>query len=167
MPAPIRIARWTDTRLLQRLSGLSCVPSVLMLLSACTTLTAPPATENGAPVVYAPVVESSIYSDGAPVTAATSAPPSANADPDIATPANTALSGLHLQAGTFSSQDRAKGVAASIRSKAPQYAQLVRVQPRGSNWRVLIGPFATDTERAHATGVIRNAIGSDVVNAAP
>ena len=167
MPAPIRIARWTDTRLLRRLSGLSCVPCVLMLLSACSTLTTPPAPENNAPVVYAPVVESSIYSDGSPVTAAASAPPSASADPGSATPADTALSGLHLQAGTFSSQDRATGVAASIRSKTPQYAQQVRVQPRGSNWRVLIGPFATDTEREHAAGVIRGAIGSDVVNAAP
>ena len=35
------------------------------------------------------------------------------------------------------------------------------------NWRVLIGPFASDTERAHAASTIRDAIGSDVVNAAP
>ena len=39
--------------------------------------------------------------------------------------------------------------------------------PRGSNWRVLIGPFASDAERMQAAGVIRSAIGSDVVNAAP
>ncbi len=165
MPAPIRIARRSDPRLLQRLSGLLvCVPSVLMLLSACSTVSAPP---SDVPVVYAPVVESSIYSDGSPVAAAPSAPPSTSAAPDTATPADAPLSGWHLQAGTFSSQDRAEGVAASIRGKTPQYAQHVRVQPRGSNWRVLVGPFDTDAERVHAAGVIRDAIGSDVVNAAP
>ena len=38
--------------------------------------------------------------------------------------------------------------------------------PRGSNWRVLIGPFASDAERMQAADAIRST-GSDVVNAAP
>ena len=167
MSALIRIALRTNTQSLRRLSGLSCVPCVLMLLSACSTLTAPPAPENSTPVVYAPVVESSIYSDGSPVMAAASAPPRASATASGAIPADAAPSGLSLQAGTFSSQVRAEGVATAIRNKTPQYAQRVQIQPRGSNWRVLIGPFVSDAERAHAASTIRDAIGSDVVNAAP
>lgn len=77
------------------------------------------------------------------------------------------LNGPHLQAGTFASQTSAEGIANRIRSQAPQFAQQVSVQPRGSNWRVLIGPFASDAERAQAAHTIRNAIGSEVVNAAP
>ena len=113
------------------------------------------------------MVESSIYSDGSPITAAASALPRASATASGAIPADAAPSGLNLQAGTFSSQVRAEGVATAIRNKTPQYAQRVQIQPRGSNWRVLIGPFVSDAERAHAASTIRDAIGSDVVNAAP
>ena len=43
----------------------------------------------------------------------------------------------------------------------------VFVAPRGVNFRVLIGPFANDQERAAAAGTIRTGTGSEVVNAAP
>ena len=162
-------------------------------LSACSTVSLQPGAE-GQPGMYgntamrAPVVESSMYSDGRlvgapaghmPATAGQPVgmqnsmpagyPPAAGAQATMpADPASAApLSGYHLQAGTFSSQTSAENVASAIRSKAPQFAQHVRVLPRGSNWRVLIGPFATDAERAQAAGAIRSAIGSDVVNAAP
>ncbi len=137
----------------------------------------------------APVVESSMYSDGRLVAAPTPVQAQAPAyAPAGQAPMGTAaeayagthaaapvdagapaapLSGLHLQAGTFSSQTSAENVAANIRSKLPQFAQQVRVMPRGSNWRVLIGPFASDAERAQAATAIRTGIGSDVVNAAP
>lgn len=138
-----------------------------------------------APVSSAPIVDASVNSQGQPiapiVTAA--AQPGATA-PALSTPAHNAavypqaaqqsapsvavpVSGLHLQAGTFSHQNSAESIAASVRSKAPQYAQLVHVTPRGSNWRVLIGPFPTDAERSQAAATIRTAIGSEVVNAAP
>lgn len=145
----------------------------------------------GAGTYGAPVVESSMYSDGrlvaapvqnhaqtyAPGYAPTGQTPMgtaagayagahAAAPVDAAAPA-APLGGLHLQAGTFSSQTSAENVAANIRSKLPQFAQQVRVMPRGSNWRVLIGPFASDAERAQAANAIRTGIGSDVVNAAP
>lgn len=138
-----------------------------------------------APVSSAPIVDASVNSQGqpiAPIVTAT-AQPGATA-PALSTPAHNAAvypqaaqqpapsaaapgSGLHLQAGTFSHQNSAEGIAASVRSKAPQYAQLVHVAPRGSNWRVLIGPFPTDAERSQAAAAIRTAIGSEVVNAAP
>lgn len=133
-----------------------------------------------APVSSAPIVDASVNSQGqpiAPIVTTTAQPgatgPAHNAAvyPQAAQqPAPSAAapgSSLHLQAGTFSHQNSAEGIAASMRSKAPQYAQLVHVAPRGSNWRVLIGPFPTDAERSQAAAAIRTAIGSEVVNAAP
>ena len=157
-------------------------------LAACSTVSLQPGQEGyGSTYGSAPVVESSMYSDGRLVAAPgqipgqqpytpigqggqpyTGAPVDSHGMPiDPAATATAPLSGLHLQAGTFSSQTSAENVAANIRSKVPQFAQRVSVMPRGSNWRVLIGPFASDAERMQAAGVIRSAIGSDVVNAAP
>ena len=157
-------------------------------LAACSTVSLQPGQEGyGGAYGGAPVVESSMYSDGRLVAAPgqipgqqpytpigqggqpyTGAPVDSHGMPiDPAATATAPLSGLHLQAGTFSSQTSAENVAANIRSKVPQFAQRVSVMPRGSNWRVLIGPFASDAERMQAAGVIRSAIGSDVVNAAP
>lgn len=187
----------------------------LAALSACSTVSLQPGAENqagmygqpygntaygqaaanayGSGAMRAPVVESSLYSDGrlvaapagqaaagAPIGAAAGAPVGTQAGAyagvgaggTSTSPAGTAtnmatLNGPHLQAGTFASQTSAEGIANRIRSQAPQFAQQVSVQPRGSNWRVLIGPFASDAERAQAAHTIRNAIGSEVVNAAP
>lgn len=145
------------------------------------------ANAYGDGTMRAPVVESSLYSDGRMVSAPTGQAPVgtpvgaqpgqpgaapgtyAGAGSTTTQPAaaGTALNGPHLQAGTFASQTSAEGIANRIRNKAPQFAQQVSVQPRGSNWRVLIGPFASDAERAQAAHAIRNAIGSEVVNAAP
>lgn len=177
----------------------------LAALSACSTVSLQPGAENqagmygqpygntaygqaaanayGSGAMRAPVVESSLYSDGrmvaptgqaavgAPIGAAAGAPVG-GAGSTSTLPAGTVtnmltLNGPHLQAGTFASQTSAEGIASRIRNQAPQFAQQVSVQPRGSNWRVLIGPFASDAERAQAAHTIRNAIGSEVVNAAP
>lgn len=46
-------------------------------------------------------------------------------------------------------------------------AHSVKVEPRGVNFRVLIGPFASDAERSQAAAQIRSATGNEVVNAAP
>lgn len=151
----------------------------------------PQAQAYGDGTMRAPVVESSLYSDGRMVAppagqAAVGAPIGASAGAPVGTQPGTyagvgasgtsalpagastaALNGPHLQAGTFASQTSAEGIASRIRNQAPQFAQQVSVQPRGSNWRVLIGPFASDAERAQAAHTIRNAIGSEVVNAAP
>ena len=143
-------------------------------LAACTTVTVQPGAEgtasvNGVPATRAPVVESSLHSDGTPVAPQVVAEtPAASAQPTAeSASAQAPLTGFHLQAGTFSNQASAEAIAAAIRSKAPQFAQQVRVLPRGSNWRVVIGPFGADTERVQAAHAIRAAIGSDVVNAAP
>ena len=133
------------------------------------------ANTYGDGTMRAPVVESSLYSDGRMVSASAGQAPVGTpvgaqpGQPGAASGAyaGTALSGPHLQAGTFASQTSAEGIANRIRKQAPQFAQQVSVQPRGSNWRVLIGPFASDAERAQAAHAIRNAIGSEVVNAAP
>lgn len=158
----------------------------------------PQAQAYGDGSMRAPVVESSLYSDGrmvaSPAGQASAGAPAASpigapigaqpgqtgtapgaysgvggtsALPAGAAMGGAALSGPHLQAGTFASQTSAEGIASRIRNQAPQFAQQVSVQPRGSNWRVLIGPFASDAERAQAAHTIRNAIGSEVVNAAP
>ncbi|MDO5654152.1 MAG: SPOR domain-containing protein [Brachymonas sp.] len=143
----------------------------LATLAGCTTVTVQPGAEgtqttvNGAPATRAPVVEASLRSDGTPVAAPAPVAPVVAPAPPPAAPA--ILSGFHLQAGTFSNQTNAEGVAANIRSKTPQFASLVHVQPRGDLWRVVIGPFGTDAERMQAAGTIRSAIGSEVVNAAP
>ena len=143
-------------------------------LAACTTVTVQPGAEgtttvNGVPATRAPVVESSLHSDGTPVAApAVAEHPAAGAlHAAEATSAQAPLTGLHLQAGTFSNQASAETIAAAIRNKAPQFAQHVHVLPRGKNWRVVIGPFDTDAKRVQAAHAIRTAIGSDVVNAAP
>ena len=140
-------------------SGLWLAASALAL-AACTNVYYPPAT-GGAPVVDASVGSSTLSASNgtSPAqTAQTAAAP-------VAT--DGVLHGLHLQAGTFSSHDNAERMASNIRNKLPSVSTLVHVAPRGSNWRVLIGPFVSDAERAHAASTIRDAIGSDVVNAAP
>lgn len=195
----------------RRLGLLSSGLMGLAALSACSAVSLQPGAESqagmygqpygntaygqaaantyGSGAMRAPVVESSLYSDGrmvanptgqasagTPIGAPIGAQPGqAGMAPGAysgvggtsALPAGTAMGGPHLQAGTFASQTSAEGIANRIRSQAPQFAQRVSVQPRGSNWRVLIGPFSSDAERAQAAHTIRNAIGSEVVNAAP
>ncbi len=77
------------------------------------------------------------------------------------------LQGLHLQAGTFSSHENADRMADTIRNKVPSLSAKVHVAPRNNNWRVLIGPFASEQERMEAGGyILRTETGSEVVNAA-
>lgn len=136
------------------------------LLSACIN---PPVTNTAAqaPVAHAPnvpVVDASVNTQHmahtatqvtAPVAAAIPAAPNAN------------LQGHLLQAGTFAMRGNADTVAATIRNKLPQFAHLVQVRERGSNWRVLIGGFANEHIRAQAAQAIRSVTAYDVANAAP
>lgn len=137
-----------------------------LLLAGCNTV-APPATTTAAVASRAPVHESSVYSDGSPVAQPAPAPAAAPAPVYATVPATSAAAGLHLQAGTFSSQTSANGVADGIRKQLPALAHSVKVEPRGVNFRVLIGPFASDAERSQAAAQIRSATGNEVVSAAP
>lgn len=145
------------TNTFARVAGLLLATSAL-LLAACTNINLPPNADTSVPVV-----DASIHPDGAasaPATAGSAATPAAAAN-------SGPLTGLHLQAGTFSTQANADRAAAAIRSKVPSLSSKVFVAPRGANFRVLIGPFANDHERAAAAGTIRTGTGSEVVNAAP
>ena len=143
-----------------------------LLLAACNTIP-PPATTTATVASRAPVHESSVYSNGTPVAKPAAAPvvsaplaaPAPAAVAASATPASA--SALLLQAGTFSSQTSADSVAGGIRKQLPALAHNVKVEPRGANFRVLIGPFASEAERSQAAVQIRNATGGEVVNAAP
>lgn len=136
-----------------------------LLLAGCNTV-APPATTTAAVASRAPVHESSVYSDGSPVAQPAPAPASAPAPVYATVPATPAAAGLHLQAGTFSSQTSANGVADGIRKQLPALAHSVK----GAAWREFPradGPFASDAERSQAAAQIRSATGNEVVNAAP
>lgn len=141
-------------------SGFLVTASILItayLLSACMH---PPTTNtqtNPAPNVA--IVDASVPSQ-----------PVANTPTDTGTPIVTSAAtpqGLLLQAGTFSVRSNADTVAATIRNTLPQYAHLVQVHARHSNWRVLIGGFASEHERTNAAQAIRNLTSYEVVNAAP
>ena len=146
-----------------------------LLLAACNTIP-PPATTTATVASRAPVHESSVYSNGTPVakpaaapvvSAPLAAPAPAAAATSAASATPASASALLLQAGTFSSQTSADSVAGGIRKQLPALAHSVKVEPRGANFRVLIGPFASEAERSQAAVQIRNATGGEVVNAAP
>lgn len=135
------------------------VTGIALALAACTTINMPPDTAAAG----APVVDASVHQNGSSAAATTYPVGSATVQPMT----GSALSGLHLQAGTFANQSNAERVAAEIRSKLPSLAQQVFVGSRGSNFRVLVGPFATAQEREAAANAIRTTTGKDVANAAP
>ena len=132
-------------------------------LAACTNINLPPSTDSNVPVV-----DASIHPTGAAPPAPGATTSAVGSSQVTGQPlAGALLNGLHLQAGTFSSQANADRAADNIRTKVPSMAGKVFVAPRGVNFRVLIGPFANDQERAAAAGTIRTGTGSEVVNAAP
>lgn len=171
----------------RRRIAFTSVVAACLGLSGCGLFSSSQPSSAAAPIPTAPVVESSVNSQGMPIAqpayadpaqqayaaganqypAGTAAPAAPYAPPSGAPAAAPSVDGLHLQAGTFSSQQSAEGIATSIRNKTPQFANLVHVAPRGHNWRVLIGPFPSQDERHRAADTIRTAIGSEVVNAAP
>ena len=137
-----------------------------LLLTGCNTVP-PPATTTATVASRAPVHESSVYSDGSPVARPATTPIAPATPAAIHAAAPTAAGALNLQAGTFSSQTSAENVADGIRKQLPAMAHSVKVEPRGANFRVLIGPFASDADRSQAATQIRSATGNEVVNAAP
>jgi len=139
-------------------SGLWLAASALAL-AACTNVYYPPATGG------APVVDASVGSGTLPASNGTA--PAQTAVPAAPVASDAPLQGLHLQAGTFSSHENADRMANSIRNKVPSLSAKVHVAPRNNNWRVLIGPFASEQERMEAGGRIRTETGNEVVNAAP
>ena len=143
-----------------RAASLTLAISALSL-AACTNINLPPSTDNNVPVVDASIRPDAAATPGASASAV------ASSDVYGQPLAGAPLNGLHLQAGTFSAQANADRAADNIRTKVPSLAGKVFVAPRGVNFRVLIGPFANDQERAAAAGTIRTGTGSEVVNAAP
>lgn len=153
----------------QRLCTLGGALVAASVLTACIN---PPVTSkqtqtaHAAPVSPAPNVP--IVNANVPNQAVAHVPTTtpAIATPTAAVPA-TSAQGLALQAGTFSVRSNADAVATAIRTTLPQYAHLVQVQARNSNWRVLIGGFADEHTRMQAAQTIRNLTNYEVVNAAP
>lgn len=149
------------TLIFTRTASLLLATSALSL-AACTNINLPPSTDSNVPVV-----DASIRPDAAATAAGATASAVGSSQVNGQPLAGASLNGLHLQAGTFSSQANADRAADAIRTKVPGMAGKVFVAPRGVNFRVLIGPFANDQERAAAAGSIRTGTGSEVVNAAP
>lgn len=139
------------------------------LLTACIN---PPVTNNVAPAPVTnapnvPVVHANVPNQSMPSAPAAALVAPAAATVASAVPMASGAQNLLLQAGTFSMRSNADSVANTIRNKLPQFANLIQVRERGSNWRVLIGNFANEAIRNQAAQAIRTTTGFDVVNAAP
>ena len=159
-----------------RISGTLAAGVALILLSACTVTRLPPASP--APELSQPVGGAAVDpATGMPVGQAGGAYPAATATPvpsssvqtlpPLGAPPAPAVAGAAtgtgniLQAGIFANASYAQSMAQKLQAAdGGALGTLVRVQDDAGMYRVLVGPFATDTARQAGSAIIERTTGA-------